>query len=422
MNKKTILLVFPTSWDRKQLEACRADWDARYEVAFAEPSDDDCPASLDPLEWLDRAEETWRGRVDGVTSSSDYPGATLAAALAERLGLPGAPPDAVIRASHKYYSRLAQRVAVPEATPNFELLESGVPVERDPAIGYPCFVKPIKGAFSVMSGKVGSRAELEAFLSRPSAQDFLTGYVAIFNRLVAHFTDLEVDGSRMLAEEFMHGRQVTVEGWVRGADVRMLGIVDSLLHPDVPSFARFDYPSVRRPEIQREMADIVRRVVLHLGLDHTLFNVELIYEPVSDTIRIIEINPRLCGQFADLYRKVDGVSGYEFALALAAGDDPPSRSGEGPYRMATSFPLRTFRPVRVEREPSPTDVAEAQALFDGTLVWVECSQGQDLSDFDAEDGWSSRYGVVNLGADSRATLQERLTAVVERLGLVLEPL
>jgi biotin carboxylase len=170
------------------------------------------------------------------------------------------------------------------------------------------------------------------------------------------------------------------------------------------------------------MEDVAERTVLHLGLDHTMFNIELIFEPASDRIHIIEINPRLCGQFADLYRKVDGTSGYEVALALAAGDEPRVRRNEGPYRMATSFPLRTFTPVRLSRAPTPADHAAAEALFERTLVWLECAEGADLSDFEAEDGWSTRYAVVNLGADSRAGLRARLDAVAGRLGFEFEAL
>ncbi|MGI9038675.1 MAG: ATP-grasp domain-containing protein [Gemmatimonadota bacterium] len=419
---KRILFVFPTSWDRKQLEACRSGWESRYEVLYAEPSDEDCPWDLDPRAWLDEADAAWRGRIDGVTSSSDYPGATLAAALARRLELPGAPPEAVLRASHKYYSRRAQEEAVPKATPVYDLVPGSSPVERDPRTGYPCFVKPIKGAFSIMSGKVRSRAELDAFLDRPAAQEFLAEYVLVFNRLVAELTDFELDGRHFLAEEFLHGHQVTVDGWVSGGEVGILGIVDSVMHPDVPSFARFDYPSVRRPEIQETMSDVARRVVQHLGLDHTLFNVEMIYEPVSDRVCIIEINPRLCGQFADLYAKVDGTSGYEVALAVAAGDPVAVPRGRGAARMASSFPLRSFRPAIVRRAPDAAAVSAAEGLYPGTLIWMECCEGSELTDFEAEDGWSCRYAVINLGGDSRADLQARLGATVERLGIELEEL
>jgi hypothetical protein len=279
----------------------------------------------------------------------------------------------------------------------------------------------VKGAFSIMSGRVDSRPELEAFLARPAARAFLDEYVGIFDRLVAGLTDFEVGGRCFLAEELLHGAQTTVEGWIQGGEVGILGIVDSVMHPGTGSFARFDYPSGLRGEIQERMADVARRVMPALGLEGSLFNIEMIYEPVRDRIRIVEINPRLCGQFADLYAKVDGVNGYEVALALASGERPGVRRGEGRYRAATSFPLRVFEPVRVERAPGTADVAAAEALYPESLIWSECETGQTLADFEAEDGHSSRYGVVNLGADDRRGLLERLDAVVARLGFELRP-
>jgi len=244
--------------------------------------------------------------------------------------------------------------------------------------------------------------------------------MGVFNRLVAGLTDFEVNGSFLLAEEFLHGQQVTVEGWARGGEVGILGVVDSVLHPGVPSFARFDHPSGLRAETLEGMADVARRAVAHLGLTDSLFNIEMIYDPSRDRVRIVEINPRMCGQFADLYEKVDGVNGYAVALALAAGDPLPETRG-GRYRAATSFPLRVFSPVRVAAAPGPEDVAAAEALQPGTLVWSECQPGQTLADFASEDGHSSRYAVVNLGADSRRELLDRLAAVESRLGYVFAP-
>ena len=418
---RRVLVVFPTDWDDRQLASCRERWADRFEIEWAEPRDADCPSDFDALGFIDRTTASGRGRLAGVFSSSDYPGATVAAAIARRLGLPGADPRTVIRCSHKFYSRVAQREAVPDATAGFALVK---PDEADlgaPELAFPCFVKPVKGAFSIMSGRVDSRAELEAFLARPSARAFLDDYVRIFDRLVVGLTDFEVGGRCFLAEELLHGAQTTVEGWVQGGRVEILGIVDSVMHPGTGSFARFDYPSGLRGEIQERMADVAQRVMVSLGLESSLFNIEMIYEPVRDRIRIVEINPRLCGQFADLYAKVDGVHGYEVALALATGEAPPRRRGEGRYRCATSFPLRVFEPVEVRRAPSEDDVRAAEALHPEALVWPECTTGQTLADFESEDGHSSRYGVVNLGADSRQGLLERLDAVVDRLGFDLRP-
>ena len=35
---KRILFVFPTAWDRRQLDACAGSWRGRFEPLFAEPT------------------------------------------------------------------------------------------------------------------------------------------------------------------------------------------------------------------------------------------------------------------------------------------------------------------------------------------------------------------------------------------------
>src|SRR5262245_23107142 len=87
-----LLCVFETAWDRKQLGLCRDAWEGRVELVFAEPTDADCPAEFDALGLIERAVAGELGRIDGVFSASDYPGATVAAAIATRLGLAGSRP------------------------------------------------------------------------------------------------------------------------------------------------------------------------------------------------------------------------------------------------------------------------------------------------------------------------------------------
>jgi hypothetical protein len=95
-----VLVVLPTCWDGRQLDSCRERWADRLEIEWAGPSDADCPASFDALGFVESTVAAGRGRIAGVLSSSDYPGATVAAAIATRLGLPGADPGTVIRCSH----------------------------------------------------------------------------------------------------------------------------------------------------------------------------------------------------------------------------------------------------------------------------------------------------------------------------------
>ena len=417
---KRILLVMPTAWDAKQLAACPGLRE-RFEMVWAEPADADCPASFDPGAFVDEAVAGRWGEIHGVATSSDYPGALLAGAIATRLGLPGPSPGAVLRCSHKWYSRLAQRECVPEATPAFDLL---APHGRGtPAIGFPCFVKPVKSAYSILARRIASEAELEAYRASPRLAGFFDEYLRIFHRIVREMSDLNLDGRWLIAEEVVRGQPVTVEGWAADGEVELLGVVDSTCDPETGSFLRFDYPSALDAPVQERMGTIARRAILHLGLDRSLFNVEMFYDPARDRISIIEINPRMCGQFADLYAKVDGTNGYQVALALAAGERPTPARGRGGFAAAASFPLRAFRPVRVERAPDARDVRAAEARFPGTLVWNECASGDLLTDFESgEDGSSQRYAVVNLGGADRADCAARLEELRSLLGFAFEPL
>ena len=187
------------------------------------------------------------------------------------------------------------------------------------------------------------------------------------------------------------------------------------------SFARFDYPSALPESVQARMRALAERLVLALGLAHTLFNLELFYDAERNRIGLIEVNPRLCGQFADLYAKVDGRGGYEVALALATGAALPPRR-PGAFRAAASVPLRTFRSVRVRRAPTGSMLAEVERRHPGTLAFNECADGEELRvRSDIEDGCSVRYGILNLGAESRCDFLQTSARVERELGYELEP-
>jgi len=417
-----VLFAFATGWDARQLAACRSAWEDRFELAWAEPSDAECPWSLDVGAWLERTARAWRGRVDGVLSSSDYPGATLAAALARELGLPGPDPAAVIRSSHKLVSRRIQQRVVPDAVPSFDEVDPARP-ERAPATGFPCFVKPVKGSFSLLARRMESAEELRRFLGRAAVRDFLSEWMPIFDQCIRRYTDLATDGRRFVAEGLLRGVQVTVEGFAVDGEVEILGVVDSAMYPGTTSFARFDYPSSLDEGVRERMREIARRTILALGLDRSMFNVEMVWDAERDVVSILEVNPRLCGQFADLYELVHGVNGYVVALELATGGRPRIARFAGPCDASASFPLRVFEPSRVVDAPDPERIRAVEAAFPGAHVWSECRAGDELADFERhEDGASIRYAIVNCGAASRAELLERGEAIRAALGFRFEAL
>ncbi len=428
-----VTFVFPTAWDLRQLTACESRWRDRFVVAFTSPSDEECLATFDVLDFVEAMARDTTRQIHGVTSSSDYPGAVIAAAIARARGLAGAPPEAVLRCANKYMARVALARAVPEAVPAFALVTPG-PGE-DPARlfhphahaalplpAYPLFVKPVKGAFSVFSGRVENATELAAFVQRPAIESYTHDYLRIFHCMQERWAPESPSACSFLAEEVLQGIQTTVEGYVAGGQVELLGIVDSVLHPGTRCFARFEYPSSLPAGVQTRMADLAQRAIPALGLESTLFNIEMTWDPATDRLGIIEVNPRMCGQFADLYEKVDGTNGYEVALALAVGERPVLNHRAGSHRVAASVPLRVFTPTHVVRTPNSADRAAAEHLFPGTLVWVECEPGQDLADFEStEDGSSARYAILNVGATSRDQLTTRIEAIQVRLAFQFTP-
>ena len=48
------------------------------------------------------------------------------------------------------------------------------------------------------------------------------------------------------------------------------------------------------------MSDIAATLMPGLGFDNGLFNIEMMYDPSSGAISVIDINPRMASQFADL--------------------------------------------------------------------------------------------------------------------------
>ena len=429
---KTVLLLCPNDWDADHLARSRERWAPHYKVVMHGEGAEHSPATFDALSFVDETVARFgREGIDGVCSSSDYPGCLVAAAVAHELGLPGPAPRGVFTCSHKYYSRVAQARAAAEATPRFGLVDEaavaggrvmghdGRPLE------FPVFVKPVKSWFSQHARRCETAEELARFATSSEVRAHLSGFVTPFNQLLAKYTDFAVQGGHLLAEECLSGVQVTLEGYVHQGKVRVLGIVDSVMYPGTICFQRFDYPSRLPEEAQGRMVDVAERVIPATGLDETLFNIELFWERESGRVSIIEINPRMCGQFADLYEMVLGTNTYEILFALATGGEPPALGGVGAvgaaYGAAASFPLRHFGEAVVKRVPSAEGVAAVKRDYPLTVLQVYYREGQRLSDEDQSDGYSYRYAVFNLAAPDHVTLLRWGGEIERRLGFEFEP-
>jgi len=311
-----LLVVCPQERDRREVAA--AGLDGRYRVRFAGPDLDT------DAEWEARAlvEELATLPADGVVGTKDR-SALVASLVADRRGLPGPAPRALVRCQHKPTAREIGRVAAPQATPRF-----GDPGELDPA-----FVKPAVGR-----------------LSQGYDQRYVEGWRGLAALAGFH------GQVGLIAEELLTGEEVTLEGYVHGGRVATVGVTDSVMYPGTSSFERFEYPSALPEERLAELSRVAERLLPALGFDGGFFNVEF-FVPQRGQAKVTEVNGRIASQFAPLVRAVHGRSTYEALFELACGRDPgwelrPTSA------VAVSYVLRVFADAFVEAAPDPDDDLE----------------------------------------------------------------
>jgi ATP-grasp domain len=383
-----ILVVCPQERDFEAIRA--AGLQARYRVRYA-GRDLDRMDEFDAAAFLDRWE---RAHGDGVVGTKDQ-SALLAALLAQRRGLPGPAPDALLRCQHKPTVRAIAREVVPEATPSFAVLDGDLPL--DP----PFFVKPVVGRLSHNAFRVDNECDL-AELPRPDR------HTARHARIAALAGAAPGWATGFIAEELLTGAEVTLEGYVHGRRVTVIGVTDSVKYPGTNSFERFEYPTAQPEARQHELAAVVARLVPALGFDSGFFNVEF-FVPDEGHARVIEVNGRIASQFAPLVQRLHGRSTYDALFALASGEDPrwvPER----PAGAAVSHVLRVFEDAFVASVPDAGD---------GLEVLVE--PGRRLSEQGVNDAESFRLAIVYEAGETRAEAAARARARSESLSFRLEP-
>jgi hypothetical protein len=385
---KDILVLCPQERDLTAIRS--AGLCDRYRVHY-EGSDLDQLQDFDPVEFLADANEL---PADGVIGTKDQ-SALLAAVFAERRGLPGPSPQALIACQHKPTSRVRQREAAPEAVPEVALLDDGVPFEP------PFFVKPVVGRLSQNVYRIEDRSDL---VGLHEIDSYTTRYARI--AALAGADPEAVHG--FLAEELLSGDEVTLEGYVHAGRVTTIGVTDSVKYPGTFSFERFDYPSSLSEACQDELGDVASRVMPALGFDGGFFNIEFFIRETGPA-QIIEVNGRIASQFAPLVQGLHGRSTYDALFELACGEDPRWPTGL-PDGVAVSYIMRVFEDAFVEEVPDPEDGLEL-------LV----RPGLFLSEQGLNDAQSYRLAILYGFGETREEAVERCRARAASLNFRLAP-
>lgn len=253
------------------------------------------------------------GAIAGILS---YDEARIAAtaAVAERLGLPTSPVEAVLACRDKWSTRRALAAAgVPQAT----AVAVGGPAEALAAaarIGYPVVLKPrnLAASFGV------SRADDEAGLAG--------AYVRA--RSVTLPEAPETFAEDVLVEEFLDGPEVSVDAMVLDGWVEPL-VVAHKRTGFPPSFEETGHtvdaadPLLRDPELRSVLTAAHAAVGYTTGTTHTELRL------TAAGLKVIEINGRLGGDMIPLLgRLATGTDVNVVAAAVACGRVPDTTRTE----------------------------------------------------------------------------------------------
>jgi len=346
-------------------------------------------------EFVDRYQNK---EIGAVFSSCDH-GVAIAAILSFKLGLPCANPKQLLLTHHKYYQRIQLAQAVPEAVPQFMILD---PLSPDlKGRQFPFFMKPVKSVLSSHAYKINSKEDFLKALEAPHPP--VTFLREFFKLVQVAAGDVEYDCCKTLCEDLISGQQFTVDGFVFGSDVTVVGIVDSVMFPGTMSFASFEYPSKLPLSVQERVKDISIKAIKGLGLTNITFNIEYFYNAETGDLKIIEVNPRFSGQFGDIFEKVDGTNTYDLAVGITCQSVPTFVPRQGKYAVAASFVMRVFKNHVVKSVPSEQDIQKVQQLFPDAKVFVLVEKDTKLSDY-IQDSGSFRYCLIHLGANSFSEL------------------
>ena len=355
-----------------------------------------------------------------VVSSHEQFGALTAALLAERMGWPGTPVNAVLACQHKLYAREVLNRLCPEASLQAQVLDAeyGAPIPT--GLRYPVFVKPIKAAFSVLAKQVGSPQELHQHTRFGLWELWVIRHlVEPFERVFQKRLPGHASAHRLMLEETVNAQQFNLDGFVWKGQASRLGVVDAVMYPGTQAFMRWDYPSRLLAPVQQRALQYAQKFLCEIGFDHGLFNMEFFYDEATDKLTIIEFNPRMASQFSDLYQRVDGIDLHGMALALAQGQHPETARRHRPTaRVASSLVYRHFDAVGAYDSvtmPARQQVTQAKAAFPDLLLMPF---PKDKVSIARDFKWlgSYRYGIAHLGGRNWADLQSRARRLSDLLG------
>lgn len=377
------------------------------------------------LEEAERRLEDFDGSIDAIVGYWDFPVTAMVPILADRYGLPSANLKGIVTVEHKYWSRVEQQRVADEEVPGFGLIDLNDEEARLPeGVNYPAWIKPIKSTSSEGAYRVTDDAELqEAVAEEREVVDRMGGgFNEVLERLELPDEIAEIGGSAAMMEEEASGSMLTVEGFSYQGEVEVYGVIDSHTYEGTSSFLRYQYPSQLPEDVQQRIADVSKRVIKAVRLDHSTFNIEYFWEEQTQKLRLLEINSRHSQSHAQLFQLVDGRPNHACMVDLGLGRKPQMPAQNGEFRTAATWFLRRFEDGYIKRVPTAEEVRAIEQKYPGTTIQIDKEADRPLSGDPAEDAYSFALAEIFTAGQSEEEMIETYEKVIEELNFEIEDL
>jgi biotin carboxylase len=233
----------------------------------------------------------------------------LVATIAGRLGLPGMPVEAALKARNKYHMKESLS-HLDGILPRYRRVRS-LEELRDAVVetGLPAVVKPTGASGSKGIFELHKPADLEPAIARLSEIAQPT-----FDPVFRQF------GAEFIVEEYLDGDEVSVEGFVARGEVHIVMVTDKLTTLPYHLELEHTMPSVLPAGTLAEVHARTERVIAALGFDNCAFHLEV--KCGSRGVRFIEVAARPAGDYiaSHLLPLASGVDFFQNVIRVAMGD------------------------------------------------------------------------------------------------------
>lgn len=376
------------------------------------------PASYPMDAIMAEARETLRKApsVDAIIGHWDFPTTSMLPILRREWGLPTPSLESVLYCESKYWNRLAGQEALPECTPDFQGLDpySDDPV-RDLDMDYPFWLKPCVAFSSYLGFRIDNEDQYRQAMT--TIRDKIHVFAEPFDNVVGYCQNRGAlpdrgSGATCVAEALISGRLCTLEGYVYNGEVVTYAIVDSLRASNNVSFFSYQYPSHLPEGVQNRMKANAARILEHIGMDHSPFNMEFFWDEATDKLWLLEINPRISKSHCPIFQIATGASHHEVAIDIAMGRRPNFPRKEGRFPVAGKFMPRVFGDTTVTRAPSHEEIEALHKQHPELIVHPGVEEGTRLSELRAQDSYSFEIADVFLGAETEEQLHQKFRHVM----------